>query len=75
MIDLMATAKEATPCRALAGAPVFVSVDSNLWPALVDRNRREKGRDPPNEIGGKRGWSLRPDWVRDAEAARPVSRP
>ena len=71
----MATAKEATPCSALADGLVFVSVDSDLWLALVDRNRHEKGRDPPNETGGKRGWSFHPDWVRDAEAARSESRP
>jgi hypothetical protein len=73
VIDRMATAKEATPSSALAGGPVFVSVESDLWLVLVDRNRREKGRDPPNEIGGKRGWSFHPDWIRDAEVARSVT--
>jgi hypothetical protein len=63
-----------TPGGAAPGDLVYVSVDSAIWPALVDRNRREKGRATPNEMGGKRGWSFPKDWVDVAETAFQVSR-
>jgi hypothetical protein len=62
-LEQMADARPPRPSSAAAGDPVFVSVDSRLWPAMVDRNLREKGRAPPNETGGKRGWYFPKDWV------------
>ena len=73
-LEQMADARVPTPGGAAPGDLVFVSVNSSLWPALVDRNRREKGRAPPNEMSGKRGWSFPKDWVDMAEAAFQVSR-
>jgi hypothetical protein len=68
-LEQMADARASRPGSAAAGDPFFVSVDSRLWPAMVDRNLREKSRAPPNETGGKRGWYFPKDWVDEADAA------
>jgi hypothetical protein len=70
----MADAKAAAPGGAIAVARLCFGRLA-LWSALVDPYRRERRRDPPNETGGKRGWSFPKDLVDAADAAPSVSRP
>jgi hypothetical protein len=73
-LEQMANAGAPRPGGAAQGGLVFVSVDSSLWNVMVDRNRQEKGRAPPSETGGKRGWFSPEDWVDAANAAFQSSR-